>query len=88
MEFENRYRASLIMAPHPRHSWVSPDVICACDPDVASRRRKIPCSLDDTNVIITERIAQGSSTQEISQDHNLLKQSYFEAIDAIKQSLI
>ena len=55
-------------------------------PAAAPRPRKILRRLDDTDVVITERLTLGGATQEIAQEHSL-KQPYFEAVDALKQSL-
>ena len=56
------------------------------EPAAAPRRRKIPRRLDDTDVVITERLTQGGATQDVTNDLRL-KQAYFDALDALKQSL-
>jgi len=52
----------------------------------APRSRKIPRRLNDSDVVTTERLTLGGATQEVTQVHSL-KQPYFEAVDALKQSI-
>jgi len=59
-------------------------------PAAAPRSRKIPRRLDNADIVITERLTLGGATatasQEVTEVHSL-KQLYFEAVDALKQSL-
>ena len=75
VEFERILKRTLAM----------PSVITS-EPAAAPRSRKIPRRLNDSDVVTTERLTLGGATQEVTQDHSL-KQPYFEAVDALKQSI-
>jgi len=75
VEFERILKRTLAM----------PGVITS-EPAAAPRSRKIPRRLNDSDVMTTERLTLGGATQEVTQVHSL-KQPYFEAVDALKQSI-
>jgi hypothetical protein len=61
-------------------------MVIICKPAAAPRSCKIPHRLDDSDVVTIEPLTLGGATQEVTQVQSL-KQRYFEAVDALKQSI-